>query len=180
MESYIQISKINDFIFCPRSVYLHTIYDQFHPVMYHRTPQAVGKIKHETIDKGTYSSQKRYLQSLEVYSDTYGIAGKLDIYDAEEKAIIERKTKIKQIYDGYRYQLYAQYFCMKEMGYAVEKLLWHSLADNKRISLPVPGGREKAEFEEVLHKIKTLSAVDAPILENSAKCAQCIYKPLCH
>jgi CRISPR-associated protein Cas4 len=148
--------------------------------MYHRTPQTVGKMKHETIDSGTYSTQKRYLQSLEIYSDTYGIAGKLDIYDAEEKTIIERKTRIKTVYDGYRYQLYAQYFCMIEMGYTVEKLFWHSLADNKRIPLPLPGDAEKAEFEAILQKIKTLHATDAPILENSAKCAQCIYKPLCH
>src|SRR3989338_4539406 len=99
MESYIQISKINDFIFCPRSIYFHVVYEQFHQKTYHQTPQLVGKIKHENIEKGEYSTAKRYLQGMEVYCEKYGLAGKIDIYDRDQRSLIERKTKVVKIYD---------------------------------------------------------------------------------
>ena len=182
MEPYIQISKINDFIFCPKSVYLHSIYDNFNEKTYHGENQAIGKIKHENIEDGTYSTAKKFLQGIDVYSEKYNICGKIDIYDSEAKHLIERKTKIQKIYDGYRYQLYAQYFCMTEMGFEIQKLFIQSIDDNKRYEIHLPDKDEIAEFEEVLRKIKEFSARD--LLENnfsvnSNKCEKCVYSPLC-
>ena len=37
-----------------------------------------------------------------------------------------------------KYQLYAQYFCLREMGYEVEKLKLYSLDDNKVYEIPLP------------------------------------------
>lgn len=180
MEHYIQISKLNDFIFCPRSVYLRSIYDSFTQKTYHRTPQVVGKIKHQTIDQKTYSTSKHILCGLEVYSEKYNLVGKIDIFDQKKGLLVERKTKVNTIYDGYRYQLYAQMFCLQEMGYMVKAIKVHSLEDNKRYSIPMPSEAEVQKFEELVRKMQTFNAVDAPILNNSAKCGQCIYKPLCH
>lgn len=180
MEAYIQISKINDFIFCPRSIYFHAVYDQFHQKTYHQKPQITGKINHENIDKSKYSTAKRYWQGAEVYSEAYGLAGKIDIYDHQEKALIERKVKVKNIYDGYRYQLYAQMFCLKEMGYEVKKLFIHSLADNKRYPIPLPEGEELEKFNNVIHQIREFDASRFPVINNQEKCNHCIYKPLCH
>ena len=180
MESYIQISKINDFIFCPRSIYFHAVYEQFHQKTYHRTPQLAGKIKHKNIEKGEYSTAKRYLQALEVYSEKYGIMGKIDIYDRDEKALIERKNKVKKIYDGYRYQLYAQMFCLNEMGYMVDYLFIHSLSDNKRYPIPLPEGEFLKAFEDTIKQIHSFDVSDFPVIENRQKCDQCIYRPLCH
>lgn len=182
MEPYIQISKINDFIFCPKSVYLHSIYDNFSEKTYHGAKQAAGKIKHENIEDKTYSTAKKFLQGIEIYSEKYNIAGKIDIYNSEKKELIERKAKIQKIYDGYRYQLYAQYFCMEEMGFEVEKLLFHSLNDNKRYEIPLPNDKEVAEFEEILKKIKEFDFQD--LMEgnfgvNSNKCENCVYNALC-
>jgi CRISPR-associated protein Cas4 len=98
MEQYIQISKINDFLYCPRSVYLHSIYENFNSKTFHKTPQVVGKINHSSIDEGRYSSAKKYLQGMPVYSEKYGIAGKIDIYDSEKKTLTERKTMIKKVW----------------------------------------------------------------------------------
>ncbi|MBU3964935.1 type V CRISPR-associated protein Cas4 [Patescibacteria group bacterium] len=97
MENYIQISKINDFIFCPKSIYFHGIYENFSEKTYHQSPQVKGKIKHESVDKQKYSTAKKYLQGLEVYSEKYNLFGKIDIYDQENKILIERKNKIKII-----------------------------------------------------------------------------------
>lgn len=179
MEPYIQISKINDFIFCPKSLYLHSIYDCFTFKIYHRSAQIKGKIKHENIDTQKYSTAKKYLQGLEIYSEKYTLAGKIDVYDKEKKILIERKNKIKKIYDGYRYQLYAQYFCMIEMGYEVENLFLHSLSDNKRYEVGLPNDQEVGEFEKVIKQIKNFDLTKDSFDRNPAKCAQCVYRELC-
>ena len=177
MESYIQISKINDFLFCPLSLYLHTIYENFDARGYHETAQVAGKIVHENIENGTYSSAKRFLQGMDVYSEKYNIAGKIDIYDSKEKALIERKNKILQIYLGYNFQLYAQYYCIREMGYEVRKLYLHSLSDNKRYPVAVPTAAEKLAFEKVLTDMRRFGPADIRDHE-CARCQDHIYSPL--
>jgi CRISPR-associated exonuclease Cas4 len=179
MEPSIRISNINDFIFCPHSIYLHGVYESFHENIYKDKPQTAGTLAHETVDTKTYSSAKRYLQGISIYSATYGIVGKLDIYDREEQALIERKRLIKTVYDGYRFQLYAQYYCLTEMGYPVIKLFLHSLANNKRYPIPLPEGEEKEKFFTVLAKLNGYQAGVTKFPVNKHKCAMCIYRELC-
>ncbi len=179
MESYIQISKINDFIFCPKSLYFHSIYENFSEKTYHQSPQTKGKIKHESIDRGKYSTAKRFLQGLEVYSEKYNLAGKIDIYNKDAKALIERKNKIIKIYDGYKYQLYAQYFSMIEMGYEVEKLSFYSMTDNRKYEIELPKGEELEKFEETINKMRDFDMLNNSYSKNPAKCAKCIYSELC-
>ncbi|EKD27478.1 MAG: hypothetical protein ACD_79C00707G0002 [uncultured bacterium] len=179
MESYIQISKLNDFIFCPYSVYFHSIYDIFSPKLYHRASQTIGKLKHKNIEKWQYSTAKRYIQGLSVYSDKYKLMGKIDIYDAKEHCLIERKNKIKKIYDGYKYQLYAQYFCLKEMKFEVKKLFFHSLSDNKRYEINLPDEKETEKFEKIIQTIKNFNLAEFKPIKNPNKCANCIYIELC-
>lgn len=178
MESYIQISKLNDFIFCPYSLYFHSIYDNFNSKTYHQSPQVKGKIVHECIDEGYYSTAKKFLTGIAVYSTKYGLVGKIDIYDKETLSLIERKNMIKQIFDGYRYQLYAQYFSLIEMGFRVKHLYLHSLSDNKRYSVEIPRGDELLKFENVIEDIRSFD-FNQKIKKNKKKCDQCIYNPLC-
>ncbi|MFH1551545.1 MAG: type V CRISPR-associated protein Cas4 [bacterium] len=179
MESYIQISKINDFIFCPYSLYYHSIYENFSAKIYHGSPQTKGKIKHENIDEGRYSTAKKFLQGIDVYSEKYGLCGKIDVYDKESKSLIERKNKVVKIYDGYKYQLYAQYFCLKEMGYAVEKMFIHSLSDNKRYEIELPAGEELEKFENTIEQMRDFNIEKVKIIKNENKCENCIYNQLC-
>ncbi len=174
----IQISKINDFVFCPKSLFLHGIYESFSNKTYHYSPQTKGKIKHENIDQQKYSTAKRYLQGLEIYNEKYSLIGKVDVYDKEEKALIERKSKIKKIYDGYKFQLYAQYFCLLEMGYEVEKLFFHSLDDNKRYEIDLPTGEELEKFEKIIETIRNFK-LSGNFKQNPKKCTKCIYRELC-
>ena len=169
MESYIQISKINDFLYCPRSVYLHSIYENFNAKTFHRSAQVAGKLNHASIDEGRYSSAKKYLQSLPVYSEKYGIAGKIDIYDSEKKHLIERKTKIKKIWQGYIYQLYAQYFCMKEMGYEIREMFLYSMEDNKKYKITLPTEKERLEFEKTIEQIRNYD----PLADKKHSCPKC-------
>ncbi len=177
MESYIQISKINDFTFCPASLYLHGMYEGFAESAYHEKPQVKGKLLHKAVDDKTYSSASRFMVGNEVYSQTYEIMGKIDIYDKETETLIERKTKIKHIYDGYRYQLYAQYFCLAEMGYPVRKLVLRSLEDNKNYEIPLPNAEEKRKFENVLNEIRTFDPKTL-LSHRCPKCESSIYGSL--
>lgn len=50
IDDYIAISTLNDFIFCPYSIYLHNVYMDMDEGLYHATPQTRGKIAHQSID----------------------------------------------------------------------------------------------------------------------------------
>jgi CRISPR-associated protein Cas4 len=181
MESYIQISKINDFLFCPRSLYLHSIYESFHTAVYHGEFQTRGKMVHKVIDNKTYSTLQRYISGLSVTSEKYQITGKIDIYDKDTRALIERKRKQTRIFQGQIYQLYAQKICMEEMGYEVSKLVIHSLADNKTYDVPLPSQDELDTFFHVLDSMKNFDISSYHWeSQNPKKCLQCIYLSLCH
>jgi len=178
MEEPIQISTLNDFIFCPRSIYFHNIYSHFDEKEYHSTPQRVGKFSHTRIDNKNYSSSKHILQGIDVFSDELGVVGKIDLFDLKLKKLIERKYLIKRIYYGYLLQIYAQYFCLIEMGYSVNLLEFRSLKDNRVYPVAIPGKREKEELISVIKKMKEFS-LDAPFSQNREKCRGCIYRELC-
>ena len=127
VDDYISISTLNDFIFCPYSIYLHNVYMDTDEGLYHAKPQLRGKIAHESVDKKTASNRKEELLSLPVYSKRYKLMGKVDVYRLHEKKVIERKYRLKQIFQGQIYQLWAQYFCLTEMGYVVELLAFYEI-----------------------------------------------------
>ena len=77
MDDYISISTLNDFVFCPYSIYLHNVYMETDEGLYHATPQTRGRIAHETIDYKRASNRIVDLQSLPVISEKYGLVGKM-------------------------------------------------------------------------------------------------------
>lgn len=180
MEPYIPISFLNDFIFCPRSIYFHQLYGKSDESLYRSTDQAEGKAAHAALDNKTYTTAKTVLQTLEVYSSKYGIGGKIDTFDQNKKLLTERKKKIKVIYDGYIYQLYAQYHCLSEMGHTVEAIRLYSMDDNKNypIALPQADPKRQRGFEMLIQNIRAFR-LDDPFVPNPNKCAHCIYNPLC-
>ena len=181
MFSYIPISYLNDFSFCPRSIYYHSLYQSYDRGLYQDTPQAAGSAAHRSVDRGSYSTRRDVLQGLDVYSERFNLCGKIDIYIGDTKRLRERKKKIRHLYDGYVFQLYAQYFCMTEMGFAVEKLSLYSMDDNKSYEVPRP---EKdvpmyQAFCRLIESIQNYRLTEAPFTPNPAKCAGCIYRELC-
>lgn len=180
MDDCIIISNLNDFIFCPASIYFHNLYGSQDTITYQNAAQINGKSAHEAVDHGTYSGRKNILTALEVYSEKYNLVGKIDIYDADTKTLTERKRQIKTIYDGYIFQIYAQYFAMSEMGYEIRKLRFYSMADNKAYPVKLPG--ENAEmfqkFEKTINDIKNFD-MESFQQDNIEKCKKCIYEPSC-
>lgn len=179
METNIIISNLNDFIFCPRSIYFHNLYYNFEEKLFHDTSQQEGKTAHTNIDKKQYSSKSNILQSIDIYSEELGVIGKIDLYDKDKKQLIERKKKIKTIYEGYYLQLYAQYYCLIEMGYEIKELFFHSLSDNKRIKVPLPLEENKERLKEVISQMRNFNLENEDFSQNPKKCQMCIYKELC-
>ncbi len=178
MYDYIQISKINDYVFCPYSLYFHAVYESFDHNEYKAKPQIAGAIAHESIDAKKYSSEKDCLQGLEVFSEQYGIIGKIDIYDKKTKRLVERKRKVNHVYDGYIFQLYAQKLCMEEMGYEIKAMFIHSLIDNKTFEVKVDN-EIKEKFNCTLKAIREFDPFITNYNTNKTKCHNCIYCELC-
>lgn len=175
---YIQISKINDFLFCPRSLYFHSVYENFESGTYKARPQIKGKMKHKAIDTQKYSSKKRYIQGMEVFSHKHGLIGKIDVYDRDTKTLIEKKAKIKDVYDGHRFQLFAEQLAMEEMGYTVDHLTLYSMEDNKKYTVVMTDDLQK-QFHATLEDIRSFNITNSAMMENLDKCRNCIYRELC-
>jgi len=178
MFSEIPLSVLNDFAFCPRSIYFHGIYGALADCHYKAAPQKIGTAKHAASDAGTYSSRKRYRQGMEVSSERYGLVGKIDIYDEETKTLIERKTKVVRIYDGYKWQVLGQVVCLEEMGYEVREAILHSLSDNKKYPIDIVAD-DWEKFLDLLDRIRTFDISKTRPIDDRKKCAGCIYRTLC-
>lgn len=179
MSEYISISTLNDFIFCPYSIYLHNVYMETDETMYHATPQTRGRSAHATVDKKTASNRADDILSLPVYSEEYGLMGKIDVYKRKDRKLIERKYRLKQIFQGQIYQLWAQMLCMKEMGYAVEELAFYEMSTNKMIPIPMPGDEELRMFKNFIERFREYNPAETSIAINRNKCRHCIYCSLC-
>ena len=179
MEAYMPISIINDFIFCPLSIYFHNLF-RTDDILFQDLPQIEGKQAHQSIDNSNYSSKKSVLQGIEIYSSRLNICGKIDLYDSEKKTLTERKKKIKTIYDGYIFQLYAQYFAMVEMGYEINALKLYSYDDNKSypVDLPDEDPEMLKKFEDTIRAINEFDPNNYTP-QNKEKCTMCIYNTLC-
>lgn len=177
MDDVIIISNLNDFIFCPASIYFHKLYGSEDNLMYQTSYQIDGTKAHEAVDNGSYSTRKSVITSLEVYSEKYRLYGKIDIYDADKKLLIERKKHVTRIYDGYVFQLYAQYYAMIEMGYDIKRLEIRSIDDNKKygVALPDADMPMKQKFETLVNEMRTFD-LTAFRQNNVEKCKKCIYE----
>lgn len=174
------ISYLNDFIFCPYSLYLHQVFDDNKEEVYSALPQQRGKAHHIAIDSdgSKTSSSKSILKGAYVISNRLGIYGKIDTLYIQDKKLVENKYTITKIYQGYYYQIWAQYFALIEMGYSVKELSFFSIKDRKSYQIKIP---EEAEFEKLRHHIRLIARFDfeQDISINPIKCKHCIYASLC-
>jgi len=180
MEETILISYLNDFIFCPASIYFHKLYGGLETTLYQSTSQINGKEAHKAVDTRKYSTRKNVLQGIDIYSEELGIEGKIDVFDIEKGLLTERKRKINKIFDGYIFQLYAQYYSLTEMGYQVNNLALYSMEDNKKYEIKLP--QDDKNMDEKFRKlIDEIHRFDLSKFKqtNKEKCKMCIYDPSC-
>lgn len=179
IENPIAISILNDFVFCPASIYFHNL-DEEEDMLVQSSYQLNGTAAHKNSDLTTYTTRRSVLQGVWVYSQEYNLCGKVDTFDVTEGILTERKKKIKEIYDGYVFQLYAQYFALAEMGYEVNEIRLYSMDDNKVYVVEKPEINERM-FEKFIALIDDIGSfqLDNFKQENISKCESCIYEPLC-
>ena len=178
-ENPIAVSNLNDFIFCPVSIYFHALESEDN-ILSQDTVQINGTHSHKNSDNATYSTKKSMLQGISIYCQQYNLCGKIDVFDADKGILTERKKRIKTIYDGYVFQLYAQYFSILEMGYNVKQIRLYSMDTNKvyEIDLPKNNPTMLNKFENLIKDINAFS-FDSFKQTNAEKCNNCIYEPLC-
>ncbi len=179
-ENVIKITQLNDFVFCPASIFFHNLYAEVDKTLYQSGDQINGTKAHETVDSGSYRTGQKSVAGLEVYCEAYGLIGKIDLFYPETGKLVERKKHIKTIYDGYVFQLYAQYFALKEMGYPVKSLYLYSIDDNKSHFVPLPEDDPAMQerFEQVIREMATFDLFSFR-QTNRQKCERCIYEPMC-
>ncbi len=181
MESYIPIAFLNDFIFCPRSIYFHQLYSKYDHQLYKQKVQLKGEAAHATIDTKSYDTRKNILQGMEVFSERYGLCGKIDLFDTKSGRLTERKREIKNIYDGYIFQAYAHCHALREMGYEVRSIVLHDLMHNKNYPVPLPekNTEMQSKFDSLINEMNTYDMTDQSFKANPEKCKKCIYANLC-
>ncbi|MCM1222844.1 MAG: type V CRISPR-associated protein Cas4 [Lachnospiraceae bacterium] len=179
MNDYIAISTLNDFIFCPYSIYLHNVYMETDETIYHATPQTRGRSVHETVEKKTASNRADDILALPVYSEEFGLMGKIDVYKRTERKLIERKYQLKQVYQGQIYQLWAQMLCLKEMGYEVAELAFYEISTNRMIPVKMPDDADLEQFRGFMRRFREYSPAETQFAINQNKCHHCIYCSLC-
>ena len=178
MQDYISISMLNDFIFCPYSIYLHNVYMESDEGLYHAAPQTKGRYADEATDEKTSSSRSNDILALPVYSERFRLMGKIDLYRKDEKKLIERKYKLNRIFRGQIYQLWAQMFCLQEMGFEVHQLAFYEISTRKTIPVQMPKEEDIKGFEEFIEHFHNYNP-EEEIELNPNKCLHCIYCNLC-
>ncbi len=175
MNNYIPITWLNDFIFCPYSVYLHQIYGKGQEEVYHTKKQAKGKRLHAFVE---FDKNKETMTNAYVYSGELEIYGKIDTYDLDTGLLIEYKSKATRIYRGYYYQIWSQYYCLIEMGFEVKSLAFYDFKLAELINIEAPNKENYAELKNHIQYIKSFD-FDRIQQVNINKCKNCIYINLC-
>lgn len=180
MYQEILITQLNDFVFCPASIYFHMLYGETDRMSYQSQSQINGTASHQTVDNATYTTKKSMLMGIDVYCEEYGLVGKIDMFDVNKGILTERKRHVKTIYDGYYFQVYAQCLALRELGYTVKKIRIYSMVDNKNYEVLLPEDNPEM-FEKFRNTISQMHSFD---LENfvqtcSEKCRNCIYESAC-
>lgn len=144
-------------------------------------PQQRGKTVHLDIDtfgKSPDNPEIDLLKGIYVISTRLGVYGKIDTYSISQKKLVESKFLISTIYRGYYYQLWSQYYALREMGYSVDNLAFYSIKDDRHYPIGIP---TEAEFQELRSHIQKIARFDfeSEISVNPAKCRHCIYASLC-
>ena len=180
MDDAILITELNDFIFCPVSIYFHNLYGSMERVLYQCSDQLNGTAAHEAVDTGRYSDKQDIMMGTDVYCEKYRLIGKIDIFDKNKGVLRERKKKISTVYPGYIFQVYAQYFALKEMGYDVKRIELYSIDTNKTFLIPLPTEDLKmlSDFEKTIAAMRNFD-METFTQDNVEKCRHCIYEPSC-
>ena len=177
MNGLIPISYLNDFLFCPYSIYLHQVYRGTEEETVKALPQKSGTSAHARMEKRK-EEEPDVLLSLPVLSEDLGLWGVIDEYNSVAEELTEYKNKLTAVFPGQKMQAYAQYFCMMESGYPVKTIRLVELVSGNVFPISIPGKEELHGLEMLIARIRDWNP-DEIVMVNTNKCRKCIYCPLC-
>ncbi len=99
MEELIRISTLNDFLFCPVSIYYQYLIDRLDRVEYQSEFQLNGSAAHRCINSGSYTISKDVLLGTEVCSVEFGLIGKFQ--ESDSLLIMKLSQYCEEIRMGY-------------------------------------------------------------------------------
>lgn len=110
-NDFIAISTLNDFIFCPYSIYLHNVFEGTDDDVFYALPQIKGKEAHSSVDSKSNSLGRRVIESLSVQSLKFGLFGKIDLFFLKQANWLKERTfskKFSQVkYINYGHNVFA-------------------------------------------------------------------------
>lgn len=130
MDDPISLSALQHVTYCPRQFALIHIEQAWEENFF----TAHGRVLHERVDEGAPEQRGnvRYERAVSVYSNKYGLSGKLDLLEIEGKTDkkyfpVEYKRGKPKVEDWDRIQLCAQALCLEEMrGVKIEEgAMWY-------------------------------------------------------
>mgnify|MGYP003292976791 CR=1 FL=1 len=178
-DNLIAISLIGNYLYCPYSIYLHNVYMETDDSVYKAEHLYKGSVIHSSIDEKTSSNRKEILLALPIYSESLGLVGKIDMFNVKTGELVERKTKVDKVYPRHIYQLWAQMFCLQEMGYEVKKVSLYDYSSNKKYSVQLPSEQDAIIFYEFLKTMRSYDPSRDSIEVVEQKCRYCIFTNIC-
>ena len=179
MEETIPITAINDFLFCPKSLYWGNIARRsLAKDSYQESAQKAGTLSHGNVDSGRYSTRKTVFSGFPVYCEKYGLMGVIDVYDSGSGTIIERKRTVRAVWEGFRMQVFAQALSLMESDFPVKRIKIHSLTDNRTYDVGLPARQDVDRLEEILGEMRSFSPWDE-FDPDRKRCPRCPYRHLC-
>jgi CRISPR-associated exonuclease Cas4 len=177
----IQLSLINDFLYCPRRAGIKLIEgcrsENEHTVR--------GDLQHEHADLPGYETAKgaQLLRALPVFSKCLGLNGKCDIVEKHPDGSlypIEYKKGPRRKWANDDAQLCAQALCLEEMTSrpVPAGAIFHAASKRRREVAFTPELR--ALTEDAIHKVRDiLASAVVPPPAPSPRCEGCSLKPMC-
>ena len=180
MDTLINITSLSGFLFCPYSIYLENVFSDMDDDVYVAVPQVRGKAAHKKIDTRKLSTDKDDVQSLKVWSEELGLVGVIDLYRKAEEHLVEFKYRVGEtLFLRQKVQLWAQCYCLREMGYDVKRISVYETSTGTFHSVPLPNDEDRKVLEDLIMRFRNYDFA-SPCVVNPKKCTHCVYCSLCH
>ena len=173
-EDLVNVSDLNQYIYCPRRYWYLNFYD----TQGRNYERVEGQSKHEN-----QSSRGNWLNELYLESETLGLKGKVDVLDLEEDKVVpvERKrAESGEYYESDEIQLAAYCMLLEEhLDEPIREGAIYLYETDQRMHVPITEDNREAVRESV-EAIQTMT-VDTipPFTDNLNKCEACSAREYC-
>jgi CRISPR-associated exonuclease Cas4 len=185
-DSYIPLSALNDFLFCPRRAGLKFI----EGLRGENEHTVIGNLAHEHVDFPGYEQRAgwKLLRALPLYSDKFGLSGKADLIEVEattEVSItgarpVEYKKGPKRRFDNDEVQLCAQALCLEEMfDLTVRAGAIFYAQSQLRLEIPFDNALRQLTAETIYAVRSLIASQQIPVAELKPQCEGCSLHEIC-